>query len=254
MKTSRVRVHRNSVYYRNSRITSWRANEQSIVPPTPETRCPKNFASTGSAARKQVLRIGTVKRCSIRERFIFPPLARTRNFTSPEAEAFNQLGRGGETEFSGALKGRSRGWTRVFRECPNGAKWCRSMDGGGHHRCAALAARIFDGLAVASATHGSFVEFHAIWVNGRADQTAPIFCRPILAPPRNVNDTANLVSMPATTQCRGLVDVLLSLSLFLSMLTTHGIGVLTLLVFLSALRFAAMLESCYQVSHTHTLS
>lgn len=109
MKTSRVRVHRNSVYYRNSRITSWRANEQSIVPPTPETRCPKNFASTGSAARKQVLRIGTVKRCSIRERFIFPPLARTRNFTSPEAEAFNQLGRGGETEFSGALKGRSRG-------------------------------------------------------------------------------------------------------------------------------------------------
>lgn len=58
--------------------------------------------------------------------------------------------------------------------------------------------------------------------------------------------------MPATTQCRGLVDVLLSLSLFLSMLTTHGIGVLTLLVFLSALRFAAMLESCYQVSHTHT--
>lgn len=66
MKTSRVRVHRNSVYYRNSRITSWRANEQSIVPPTPETRCPKNFASTGSAARKQVLRIGTVKRCSIR--------------------------------------------------------------------------------------------------------------------------------------------------------------------------------------------
>lgn len=213
MKTSRVRVHRNSVYYRNSRITSWRANEQSIVPPTPETRCPKNFASTGSAARKQVLRIGTVKRCSIRERFIFPPLARTRNFTSPEAEAFNQLGRGGETEFSGALKGRSRGWTRVFRECPNGAKWCRSMDGGGHHRCAALAARIFDGLAVASATHGSFVEFHAIWVNGRADQTAPIFCRPILAPPRNVNDTANLVSMPATTQCRGLVDVLLSLSL-----------------------------------------
>lgn len=54
MKTSRVRVHRNSVYYRNSRITSWRANEQSIVPPTPETRCPKNFASTESAARKQV--------------------------------------------------------------------------------------------------------------------------------------------------------------------------------------------------------
>lgn len=186
---------------------------------------------------------------SRRERFIFPPLARTSNFTSPEAEGFNQLG---ETEFSGALKGRSRGWTRVFRECPTGAKWCRSMDGGGHHRCAALAARIFDGLAVASATHGSFVEFHAIWVNGRADQTAPIFCRPILAPPRNVNDTANLVSMPATTQCRGLVDVLLSLSLFLSMLTTHGIGVLTLLVFLSALRFAAMLESCYQVSHTHT--
>lgn len=37
MKTSRVRVHRNSVYITAiSRITSWRANEQSIVltPPT----------------------------------------------------------------------------------------------------------------------------------------------------------------------------------------------------------------------------
>lgn len=60
------------------------------------------------------------------------------------------------------------------------------------------------------------------------------------APPRNVNDTANLVSMSATTQCRGLVDVLLSPSLFYSLflsLDAHGIGVLTLslLLFLSAL-------------------
>lgn len=161
-------------------------------------------------------------------------------------------------EFSGALKGRSRGWTIEEEGEPVFREWREVVQVRGW--CAALAARIFDGLAVACATRASFVEFHAIWVNGRADQTAPIFCRPILrtaAPPRNVNDTANLVSMPATTQCRGLVDVLLSPSLFYSLflsLDAHGIGVLTLslLLFLSSLRFAAMLESCYQVSHTDT--
>ena len=42
MKTSRVRVHRNSVYITAiSRITSWRANEQSIVL-TPPPKASKN--------------------------------------------------------------------------------------------------------------------------------------------------------------------------------------------------------------------
>lgn len=59
MKTSRVRVHRNSVYITAiSRITSWRANEQSIVL-TPPPKASKNsmlekFRETGSetGARK----------------------------------------------------------------------------------------------------------------------------------------------------------------------------------------------------------
>lgn len=163
-------------------------------------------------------------------------------------------------EFSGALKGRSRGWTIEEEGEPVFREW-REVQVRGW--CAALAARIFDGLAVACATRASFVEFHAIWVNGRADQTAPIFCRPILrtaAPPRNVNDTANLVSMPATTQCRGLVDVLLSPSLFYSLflsLDAHGIDVLTLslLLFLSSLcGDARIVLPSFTHTDTHILS
>lgn len=58
MKTSRVRVHRNSVYYRNSRIASWRANEQSIVPPFPDenSRWSKNFAKQGQPEGGDVAR------------------------------------------------------------------------------------------------------------------------------------------------------------------------------------------------------
>lgn len=66
MKTSRVRVHRNSVYYRNSRIASWRANEQSIVPPFPDqnSRWSKNFAKQGQPEGGDVARklIDTVQK------------------------------------------------------------------------------------------------------------------------------------------------------------------------------------------------
>ena len=61
MKTSRVRVHRNSVYITAiSRITSWRANEQSIVltphRKPPKTRCSKNFGVRNGGKKNKAYR------------------------------------------------------------------------------------------------------------------------------------------------------------------------------------------------------
>lgn len=66
---------------------------------------------------------------SIRERFIFPPLARTRNFTSPEAEAFNQRGQNGiQRCFKRALEGLNEGLSRMseWREVVQVHGWRRA--------------------------------------------------------------------------------------------------------------------------------
>lgn len=155
MKTSRVRVHRNSVYYRNSRIASWRANEQSIVPPFPDenSRWSKNFAKQGQPeggdvarkhryrTKKQVFDSGQEgknkgKRDDGEWTFHFSLPSDPKFHISVEQKRLIRWeGRNGIWWCfkRGSLEG---SWNDEEREeglsrMSGGAKWCRSMDGGG---------------------------------------------------------------------------------------------------------------------------
>lgn len=155
------------MYYRNSRIASWRANEQSIVPPLPKTlsmvekfRAAKQGQPEGvggAVARKHRYR-KTKKHIGKERESAFHFSLPSKFHVSVRAEAFNQLG-GAKWNLVVAFKRALEGLKRR-REGGDGSfanvRW-REVVPQVHGWRRALAARIFDGLPLAG-----FVEFHAI--------------------------------------------------------------------------------------------